>query len=93
LGEAAAILLSTDEPDAMMHALYAKVATHFGLDAYFNYRLNDVGDVLWLESFDGISSDEARASERLELGEAVSGLVAQQWQSFVASNMQSCTDP
>ena len=93
LGEAAAILLSTDEPDAMMHALFAKVAPHFRLDAYFNYMLNDVGDALWLESFDGISGEDARTVERLDLGEAVSGLVAQQRQSYVASNVQSSSDP
>jgi signal transduction histidine kinase/CheY-like chemotaxis protein len=93
LGEAAAILLSVDEPDAMMHALFAKIAPHFGLDTYFNYMLNDVGDALWLESFDGISRDEARAAERLDLGEAVSGLVAQQRESYVASHLQSSADP
>ncbi len=93
LGEAAAILLSTDEPDAMMHALFAKIAPHFRLDAYFNYMLNEVGDALWLESFDGISRDEARAVERLDLGEAVSGLVAQQRESYVASYVQSSADP
>lgn len=93
LGEAAAILLSTDEPDAMMHALYAKIAPHFRLDAYFNYMLNDVGDALWLESFDGISSDDVRAVERLDLGEAVSGLVAQRRESYVASDVQTSVDP
>jgi signal transduction histidine kinase/DNA-binding response OmpR family regulator len=92
LGEAAAILLSTDEPDAMMHALFAKIAPHFRLDTYFNYMLNDVGDALWLESFDGISSNEARAFERLDLGESVSGLVAQQRESYVASDLQRSAD-
>ncbi len=93
LGEAAAILLSTDEPNAMMHALFAKIAPHFGLDAYFNYMRNEAGDALWLESFDGISSDEARAAERLAVGEEVSGLVAQRRESLVASNVQSSTEP
>ncbi|HEV8362093.1 MAG TPA: ATP-binding protein [Gemmatimonadaceae bacterium] len=93
LGEAAAILLSTDEPDAMMHALFAKIAPHFGLDAYFNYMLNDVGDALWLESFDGISKDEARGMERLDLGEAVSGFVALQRRPLVVSNVQDSSDP
>ena len=93
LGEAAAILLSTDEPDAMMHALFTTIAPHFRLDAYFNYMLNEVGDALWLESFAGITSDESRAFERLELGESVSGLVAQHRESYVASNVQSSSDP
>ncbi|MGH7694495.1 MAG: ATP-binding protein [Gemmatimonadaceae bacterium] len=93
LGEAAAILLSTDEPDAMMHALFAKIAPHFKLDAYFNYMLNDVGDALWLESFEGISRDEARAIERLDVGGSLCGFVALRRQPYVRSDLQSSGDP
>jgi signal transduction histidine kinase/DNA-binding response OmpR family regulator len=93
LGEAAAVLLSTDEPDAMMHALFAKIAPHFGLDSYFNYMLNDAADTLWLESFDGILTEEARAIERLDIGESVCGFVASRRQPYVCSELQSSDDP
>jgi GAF domain-containing protein len=54
LWEAAAVLLTTEEPDAMLWGLFAKIASHFGLDTYFNYMVNDAGDALRLESCTGI---------------------------------------
>ncbi len=38
LWEAASVLLTTEEPDAMMQALFAKLAPHLDLDTYFSFR-------------------------------------------------------
>lgn len=92
LGEAAAVLLSTDEPDAMMHALFAKIAPHFGLDSFFNYMVNDAGDELRLEAHEGISQEEARKVTRLEFGQAVCGTVAQRRQPIVATFIQESNE-
>src|SRR6516165_11286380 len=54
LWEAAAVLLTTEKPDAMLRGLFTKIAPHFGLDTYFNYMVNDAGDALRLESCTGI---------------------------------------
>ena len=48
LWEAAAVLLSADDPDAMMRGVFDRIAPHFGLDAYFHFRVVEAGDALRL---------------------------------------------
>ncbi len=67
LGEVAAALLSTDEPDAMMRALFGKIAPHLGLDTYFNFMVGDAGESLRLESCLGISPEDAHKISTLEV--------------------------
>lgn len=93
LGEAAAVLLSTDEPDVMMHGLFSKIAPHFRLDAYFNYVVNDAGDALRLESYEGVPADEAGKVEQLHFGEVTSGYVAQRREAYIASDIETTDDP
>lgn len=92
LGEAAAVLLSSDEPDVMMTGLFAKIAPHFGLDTYFNYVVNEAADALHLESFQGVPADEARKMERLEFGDAVCGYVAQQRERCILVDAEKSDD-
>ena len=73
LWESAAVLLTTEEPDAMLRGLFTQLAPHLGLDAYFNYMVNDAGDALRLESCVGIPEDTARSVTRLEFGQAICG--------------------
>jgi PAS domain S-box-containing protein len=93
LWEAAAVLLTTEEPDAMMRGLFAKVAPHFGLDAYFNFMLTEAGDALRLESCLGVPAEAARSIRRLELGQAVCGAVAQTRRPITATHIQQSDDP
>src|SRR5262245_57381954 len=55
LWEAAAVLLTSDDPDAMLHKLFAKIGPHLRLDTYFNFMLNDAKNGLRLASCIGIS--------------------------------------
>lgn len=41
LWEAASVLLTTEDPDAMLHGLFEKLRPHFGLDTYFNFMVNE----------------------------------------------------
>ncbi len=93
LWEAAAVLLTTEEPDAMLRGLFTKLAPHFGLDTYFNYMVNDAGDALRLESCTGIPEETARSITRLEFGQAICGTVALQRQPVVATFIQQTDDP
>ena len=93
LWEAASVLLSTEEPVAMMRGLFARIAPQFGLDAYFNYMLDETGDALRMESCVGIPEDEARKIHRLDLGQAVCGAVALQRRPIVATRVQESDDP
>ncbi|MBI3546197.1 MAG: PAS domain S-box protein [Gammaproteobacteria bacterium] len=93
LWEAAAVLLTTVEPDAMMRELFAKIAPHFGLDAYFNFMVNDAGDALQMSSCIGIADDAARKIGSLQFGQAVCGTVALYRQPMVATHIQQSNDP
>jgi signal transduction histidine kinase/ActR/RegA family two-component response regulator len=93
LWESAAVLLTTEEPDAMLRGLFTKLAPHFGLDTYFNYMVNDAGDALRLESCTGIPEETARSITRLEFGQAICGTVALHRQPVVAICIQHTDDP
>ncbi|HJT77645.1 MAG TPA: ATP-binding protein, partial [Gemmataceae bacterium] len=93
LWEAAAVLLTTDEPDAMLRGLFAKIAPHFGLDAYFNYLVTEAGDALRLASCAGIPDEDAQRISRLPFGQAVCGTVARQRRPIAATFIQRSDDP
>ncbi|MGH7710041.1 MAG: ATP-binding protein [Gemmatimonadaceae bacterium] len=88
LGEAAAVLLSNDEPDAMMRGLFEKIASHFALDAYFSYVVNESGDALQLESYSGVGADEANRIKRLEFGQALCGKAVLQRRPIVVTQAE-----
>lgn len=92
LWEAAAELLSANDPDAMLRGLLVKLGPHLGVDAYFNYMVNSDGDGLRLASCAGISLDVAHTIARLEFGQAICGNVALYRQPMVASHIQHSED-
>jgi GAF domain-containing protein len=93
LWEAAAVMLTTNEPDAMLRELFARIGPHLGLDIYFNYMVDDMGDGLRLVSSAGITEETARNFGRLEFGQAISGTVALERQSSVGSHVQQSDTP
>ncbi|WP_088256676.1 PAS domain-containing protein [Fimbriiglobus ruber] len=93
LWEAAAVLLTTEEPDAMMRGLFAKVAPHFGLDTYFNFMVDDAQEALRLESCFGIPAQTVDSIRRLEFGQAVCGAVAMSREPITAAHIQQSDDP
>jgi signal transduction histidine kinase/ActR/RegA family two-component response regulator len=93
LWEAAAVLLSTDSPDAMLRSLFAKIGAHLGLDSYFNFMVDEAGDALRLASCAGIPEEAVRSISRLEFGQAICGTVALCRRPVVASFIQQSDDP
>lgn len=93
LWEAAAVLLTAGDPDAMLHGLFARIGPHLNADVYFNYMVNEAGDALRLASCEGISLDTANQITRLEFGQAICGTVALQRESIVADHIQQSDDP
>jgi signal transduction histidine kinase/ActR/RegA family two-component response regulator len=93
LWEAAAVLLTATDPDAMLRELFAKISPQFGLDTYSNYLVDDGGDSLRLISYAGIPAETARAIERLAFGQAICGTVALHRQPIVATHIQQSDDP
>src|SRR5262249_44039463 len=93
LWEAASVLLANDQPDAMMRGLFARIAPHLGLDAYLNFMVDDATDALRLESCLGIPDEDARRIHELELGQGISGKVAEQRRPITGTQIQQSDDP
>jgi signal transduction histidine kinase/ActR/RegA family two-component response regulator len=93
LWEAASVLLTTSEPDVMLRELFARIAPHLHLDAYFNFTVNEAGDALRLVSCAGVPEETARQIARMEFGQAVCGTVALRRQPLVATHVQQSDDP
>ena len=88
LWEAAGVLLTTNDPDAMLSSLFAKIRQMLDLDVYFNFMVNESGDALRLVSYAGIPEETANSISRLDFGSAVCGRVALQKQPIVATHIQ-----
>ncbi len=88
LWEAAAVLLSTDEPRDMLHHLFHSIAPHFGLDTYISYMMSESGDGLALESCSGVSESDLHRIRRLPLGEGVCGRAAIERRPLVVEEVQ-----
>ena len=92
LWEAASVLLTTDEPDARLRGLFAKIGVSLGFDAYLNYTVSDSPDALRQVSSEGVPPEIVDAISRLE-GGSVSGRVAQRRTPVLASRIQDSDDP
>jgi signal transduction histidine kinase/DNA-binding response OmpR family regulator len=93
LWESATVLLTTDDPDALLRSLFTKIAPHFGLDTYLNFLVNEAGDSLYLGSCGGIPEEEVGKIACLDFGQAVCGTVALRRQPIVATHIQQSDEP
>jgi signal transduction histidine kinase/CheY-like chemotaxis protein len=93
LWETASVLLTSEEPAAMLRGLFGKIAAHLGLDVYFNYMIDESGDGLRLESSAGIPEEMVRLMGRLAFGQAICGTVAESGEAMVIPDITTCDDP
>jgi PAS domain S-box-containing protein len=92
LWETAAVLLTSEKPDAMLRGVFNKIAPYLRLDAYLNYVVDETGEGLRLESSAGIREAEAAALQRLAPGQNVCGSVASERRPITASHIQRSAD-
>ncbi|GAX43144.1 two-component hybrid sensor and regulator [Tolypothrix sp. NIES-4075] len=85
-------LLSSQQPVTLLDGLFQKLAEQIGLDAYFNYLVEENELVLRLASYSGISEELAKDIEWLKFGQAVSGTVAMERRAISLENVQQSTD-
>ena len=85
-------LLSSQEPVTLLDSLFKKLAEQIGLDAYFNYLVEENQSVMRLSSYSGISEELAKDVEYLEFGQAVCGTVAIERRAIALENVQQSTD-
>jgi PAS domain S-box-containing protein len=93
LWEAASVLLTTDEPEAMLRELFARIAPHLGIDAFFNYMIDETGDALRLVSWLGIPDEIVKELTPLPFGQNINGIAALERRPIVATYIQQSDDP
>ncbi len=93
LWEAAGITLSSDDPDAMLHSLFAKIRPELALDGFWNHMAEDPGSSLALASYEGAAPGAMQGVERFEHGEGVVGRVAESRHPVVGMHVQDSADP
>lgn len=93
LWEAAAVLLTTEDPEALIRALFVRIAPHLGLDVFLNHVLSDGGEQLELFSFAGVTPELAGEVSRISPSSPLCGDVAQTHEPFAVSFVQSSRDP
>jgi signal transduction histidine kinase/CheY-like chemotaxis protein len=92
LWEAAAVLLTADDPDSMLRKVHGLIGPHLGVEAYVNYMVDESGAALRLSSSAGVSVESARAIARLDFGEGVAGTAAVQRRPVMATHIQQSDD-
>jgi PAS domain S-box-containing protein len=91
LWEAASVLLTGDEPEAMLRTLFARIGPSLGLDAYLHYALSDSGAGFELVSWDGIDDETLRLA-CVQFGRALCGMAAGQRRLLVAERIQQSSE-
>lgn len=92
LWEAAEILLSTNDPEVMLHGLFEKIRRSLSLDLYFNFMMTEAEDGLRLASCAGISESQAQSIARLEIGQEVCGRIASTRMAIYMGDVQYSND-
>lgn len=85
-------LLAAEEPHDIAPIAFKHLAGPLQLDVCFNYLAEDSG-TLALLACEGVPDDAVRAVRRLELGQAVCGVVALEREMHVAERIDATTEP
>ena len=93
LSETAGRLLESDDPQAIVNELCARVMEHLDCQAFFNFLVDDQSGRLRLNTSAGIPEEEARKIEWLDYGVAVCGCAAQEGSRIIAEDIANTADP
>ncbi|MEG5037763.1 MULTISPECIES: PAS domain S-box protein [unclassified Microcoleus] len=88
-------LLKTEQPLALMHTLFRKLALQLDLHCYYNFMVEEKDNrrMLHLRNYDGLSEERVQAIAWIELGEYLCGVVAQTQQQLILNQAQISTHP
>lgn len=81
----ARVLLTTDDPDTMLHRLFSEIGGNLGADAFFNFVVDPSGKRLRLRSWRGISDAEASMLSQIGFHGGACGEVARTRRPVVRS--------
>jgi PAS domain S-box-containing protein len=86
--EASNLLLTGDNPEAVIQRIAEKVMTHLGCDFFFNYLRDETAGKLRLNAYSGITRDVAQGIGILDFGAAICGCVARDGCRVVSEDVQ-----
>jgi PAS domain S-box-containing protein len=92
LWETAAVLLTADEPEALVRALFGRIAPHLQIDVVLNYAVVEGGDGFKLFYGDGISAAHAAEFSVIAADSALSGEVTRSHEPYSVSHIQRSDD-
>lgn len=85
-------LLLHDQPKVFIASLFSQLSHQLQLEVYLNYLLDAKQQTLRLNASSGLSPSMLQKVEVLEVGESISGRVAQQKQKIVVERVTQTTD-
>jgi PAS domain S-box-containing protein len=89
LGETAAVLLTSDQPDKLFRGVFEKVAASLSLDAYMSFVAGESDGELTLESWAGLRATEVEALQGPGAGESLSRRVAETREPVAIADLQA----
>jgi two-component system, chemotaxis family, CheB/CheR fusion protein len=92
LSRTAGELLQIPEPQKAVESLCRKVMEYLDCHAFFNFLMDEKAGRLHLNAYAGISEEEARRIEWMDLGVAVFGFEAREGQCIIAEHIPATSD-
>ena len=86
------LLLTTQEPEQIIHIIADKVMAFLNCDAFFNFIVDESKGKLKLNAYHGIPPAVAKDIEWLDFGAAICGCVARDNSPIVSENVQENGD-
>jgi PAS domain S-box-containing protein len=92
LSEINDLLLTNQQPQAIIHVIADKVMAYLNCEAFFNFIVDEHSGRLKLNAYAGIPPEAAREIEWLDFGAAICGCVARDNQPIVSVDVQANGD-
>ncbi|MES1186012.1 MAG: GAF domain-containing protein [Myxococcales bacterium] len=92
LWETAAVLLTAEEPEALVRVLFGRIAPHLKVDVVLSYAMAAGGDSLKLFYCDGISTEHAAEFSVIEPESPLCGDVTRSHEPYSVSQVQRSED-
>jgi signal transduction histidine kinase/ActR/RegA family two-component response regulator len=93
LAAVAGRLLRSEDPLAIVEDLCRLTMIHLDCQFFFHYLVDDSGQALRLNAYNGISTEKAHEIRQLDFGTAVSGSVARDQRRMIVERLQQSDDP
>jgi PAS domain S-box-containing protein len=92
LSDANALLLASEDPEAIVSEIATNMMKHLDCEAFFNFILDEPTGRLRLNAYSGISAEVGRDIAWLDMGQAICGCVARDGKRIVLENIQENGD-